>query len=259
MLTNGSTPFTEDGFAAVIADLRRLYLLVGGGSNDLNNASTDVTQDATSAGENANNAFKLRGVNLDTTAPTDQQVLTYIKATKSYAPRALTGISTVSTGAALISTNNLSDVSNTATAATNIGVGSNSAVTHASLSTTSGISVGGALSVGSGASITKDLAVSSGTRLLGGVRLSPSIMTSSTSVSTSDCFIITSGAITITLPSAATHRVYFIACDTGAASTVSALDGSQNIRGATGVALVQGRIHTFMSDGSVTWYETRSA
>ncbi len=259
MLTNPGTPFTEEGFASVVADLRRLFLLVGGGSNDLNNASSDVTQDGVSGGENANNAFKLRNVNISTTAPTNGQVLVFSTATKQYGPSGLSGVASSSTGTALISTNNLSDLTNSATAANNLDLGTNDAVTFASVATTSGVAAGGALTVGSGATISKDLQVSSGVLFQGGLRLSTTLMNSSAAISTSASYILTSGAITITLPSAATHRVYFIGCDTGAASTVSALDGTQNIRGATGVSLVQGRIHTFMSDGSVTWFETRSA
>jgi hypothetical protein len=198
-------------------------------------------------------------VALATNAPTDGQLLAYSKSRARWEPTAATGVTSAASGAALIAGNNLSDVSNTATAATNIGVGSNSAVTHASLSTTSGVAVGGALSVSSGASITKDLTVSSGVRFTGGLRLSTTLMNSSAAISTDASYILTSGAVTITLPSAGTHRVYFIGCDTGAAATVSALDGSQNIRGATGVTLVVGKIHIFMSDGGVSWFETRSA
>ncbi len=259
MLTNGSTNFDEEGFAAVIADLRRLYLLVGGGSNDLNNASTDVTQDATNAGENANNAFKLRGVNLATNAPTDGQIIAYSKARQRYEPTAASGVTATASGSALISGNNLSDVSNAATSRSNLGLGSSNSPSFAKVTTSSGADIGGALSVGSGATVTKDLTVSSGFRASGGFRLSTTVMTSSTSIATDSSYIITSGAITITLPTAATHRVFWVGCDVGAASTVSAFDGSENIRGATGVTLVQGRIHLFMSDGGVTWYETRSA
>lgn len=258
MQTNPGTPFTEEGFAAVIADLRRLYLLVGGGSNDLNNASTDVTQDATNAGENANNAFKLRNVNLATNAPTDGQILAYSKARQRWEPTAATGVTSASSGAALIAGNNLSDVTNSATAATNLGLGSSSSVSFAKVTTSSGADIGGALSVGSGATVTKDLTVSSGARFSGGMRWSVTVMNTTSSISTSSSYIIASGTVTLTLPTAATHRVYAIGCDPSATVTISAFDASQNIRGATGVTLVAGRIHWFMSDGAVGWLETRS-
>ncbi len=46
MLSNRNTPFDEDGWALVIADVRRLMLLVGGGANDLNAGATDGNQEA---------------------------------------------------------------------------------------------------------------------------------------------------------------------------------------------------------------------
>jgi acetyltransferase-like isoleucine patch superfamily enzyme len=265
VLTNPGTPFTDEGFAAVVADLRRLFLLVSGGSNDLNNASQDVTQDGVANGENANNAFKLRGVNIGTTAPTDSQIITYSKATNSYVPRSISGVTAATGATALLSTNNLSDVNNTGTAKSNLGLGTGNSPTFNSLSlsgeliVTSGASVGADLTVTSGVTVGANLSVASGTVLSGGLRLSTTLMNSSSAVSTNASYILTSGVITITLPSAATHRVYFIGCDPGAAATVSALDGTQNIRGATGVTLVAGRIHTFMSDGGVSWLEGRSA
>ncbi len=258
MLTNQGTPFTEEGFAAVVADIRRLYLLVGGGSNDLNNASSDVTQEGTAAGENANNAFKLRNVTIATNAPTDGQLLAYSKSRQRWEPTAATGVTATASGSALIAGNNLSDVSSASTSRSNLGLGSSDTPSFAKVTTSSGADVGGALSVGSGATISKDLQVNSGTRLLGGVRLDPTVYGSTTAIATDDCFVLTSGAVILTLPSAGTHRVYAIGCDPGAAAQIDATAG-QTIRGATGVTLVQGRIHWFMSDGGTTWLETRSA
>lgn len=46
MLSSRDTPFDEDGFALVLEDLKRLSLLVGGGSNDLNAGAVDADQEA---------------------------------------------------------------------------------------------------------------------------------------------------------------------------------------------------------------------
>lgn len=43
-LTNPGTPFDEDGWADALGDIRKLYLRVSGGANDLNQASEDVSQ-----------------------------------------------------------------------------------------------------------------------------------------------------------------------------------------------------------------------
>lgn len=43
-LTNPGTPFDEDGWADIIADVRKLQLAINGGGNDLNNSTQDVTQ-----------------------------------------------------------------------------------------------------------------------------------------------------------------------------------------------------------------------
>jgi hypothetical protein len=46
MLSSRDTPFTLDGWALVIEDLRRLALLQGGGANDLNAGAIDANQQA---------------------------------------------------------------------------------------------------------------------------------------------------------------------------------------------------------------------
>ncbi len=43
-LTNPSTSFDADGFADVIADIRKLYLMADGGGNDLNNSTKEANQ-----------------------------------------------------------------------------------------------------------------------------------------------------------------------------------------------------------------------
>lgn len=263
MLSNNGTPFTEEGFAAVIADLRRIFLLVGGGSNDLNNASTDVTQDGVAAGENANNAFKLRNVNLSTTAPTDGQLLGYSKARNQWEAIPLTGVTSVSTGSTyLVAANNLSDVTNTTTARNNLSLGTSNGPTFATLTISSGATITGALTCSTGVSVSKDLTVSSGVRFNGGVRTPPNIQSSGYAALESDHLIIVSGTTTVTLPSAAGNnsgRSYFIGAYPGATVTVSAIDGTETIRGATGVTLTAGRVHSFWSDGINMWLEGRSA
>lgn len=269
MLTNGSTDFTAEGFAAVIADLRRLFLLVGGGSNDLNNASTDVTQDGNEAGENANNAFKLRNVNLATIAPTDQQVLTYIKARNQWEASPLSGVTSASSGTTyLVAANNFSDLTNTSTARQNIGLSTANSPTFNGLSLTtvlivgSGATIGATLTCSSGVDISKDLTVSSGMRFNGGLRTPPSIQSSDYAAPASDYFIIVSGTSTVTLPTVTgsnSGRSYAIGAYPGATVTVSAFSASETIRGATGVALTAGRVHTFWSDGISMWLEGRSA
>lgn len=46
MLSSRDTPFSEDGWALIIEDIRRLALLVGGGSNDMNAGAIDADQQA---------------------------------------------------------------------------------------------------------------------------------------------------------------------------------------------------------------------
>lgn len=43
-LTNPGTPFDEDGWADMIADIRKLQLAQSGGGNDMNQNTQDVTQ-----------------------------------------------------------------------------------------------------------------------------------------------------------------------------------------------------------------------
>lgn len=43
-LSNPTTSFDEDGFADVITDIRKLFQLIEGGGNDLNNSTKEVTQ-----------------------------------------------------------------------------------------------------------------------------------------------------------------------------------------------------------------------
>lgn len=50
-LTNPSTSFDADGFADVIADIRRLYLAIDGGGNDLNNDTKEANQVSDEFGE----------------------------------------------------------------------------------------------------------------------------------------------------------------------------------------------------------------
>jgi hypothetical protein len=263
MRTNPGTPFTEEGFASVVADLRSIFLLVGGGSNDLNNASTDVTQDATSAGENANNAFKLRNVNISTTAPTDLQLLNYVKSRSQWEPVSLSGITTTSSGTtALLAANNLSDVTNATTARNNLSLGTSDGPTFATLTISSGATMTGALSCSSGVSISKDLTVSSGARFNGGIRTPPTIQSSDYAATVADYLIIVSGTSTVTLPTVTgsnSGRSYAIGAYPGATVTVSAFSASETIRGATGVSLTAGRVHTFFSDGISMWLEGRSA
>jgi hypothetical protein len=45
MLTNPSTPFDEDGHADIIGDLRRLFMMIAGGTNDLNASAVATEQD----------------------------------------------------------------------------------------------------------------------------------------------------------------------------------------------------------------------
>ncbi len=50
MLSNPGTLFNEDGFGDVIADIRKLYLMMGGTSNDMNAASKGVDQSVSEIG-----------------------------------------------------------------------------------------------------------------------------------------------------------------------------------------------------------------
>jgi flavoprotein len=50
-LSNPGTPMDEDGWADVLSDIRKLYLQINGGGNDLNNTTQDVTQVSDEFGE----------------------------------------------------------------------------------------------------------------------------------------------------------------------------------------------------------------
>ncbi len=50
MLSNPGTPFDIDGWADALSDIRKLYLMMGGGSNDLNQASKGVDQSVSEVG-----------------------------------------------------------------------------------------------------------------------------------------------------------------------------------------------------------------
>lgn len=43
-LTNPGTPMDEDGWADVLSDIRKLFLLAAGGGNDTNNSTTNADQ-----------------------------------------------------------------------------------------------------------------------------------------------------------------------------------------------------------------------
>ncbi len=43
-LTNPGTQMDEDGWADVISDIRKLYLMMAGGGNDLNNSTDTISQ-----------------------------------------------------------------------------------------------------------------------------------------------------------------------------------------------------------------------
>ncbi len=49
MLTNPDTPMDEDGWADALQDIRRLYLLMAGGTNDLNKAAEAADQETSEA------------------------------------------------------------------------------------------------------------------------------------------------------------------------------------------------------------------
>ncbi len=51
MLTNPDTPFDEDGHSDILSDIRRLYLMVAGGTNDLNRSAVAADQDGLDEGE----------------------------------------------------------------------------------------------------------------------------------------------------------------------------------------------------------------
>lgn len=45
MLTNPGTPMDKDGWADVLSDIRRLYLMIEGGANDLNANTVEANQE----------------------------------------------------------------------------------------------------------------------------------------------------------------------------------------------------------------------
>ncbi len=263
--SNGGTPFNEDGWANVIADIRRLYALVGGGANDLNQASTNVSQDATTGGENANNAFKIRGVNVSTEAPTDGQPLTYSKARSRYEGNA----GTAGAGVFLQAGNNLSELTSAATARSNLGLGSSallsstgvmlcannlSDVTNTSTARSNiGLGIGNSPSF-NGLGLTVNLTVGSGTQFGGKIRLSSRTAAGSVSMNDADTVMITSGG-TITFQSAATDvgRPIWIISDAAGGTPLMASGAGQTINSSTGFTTTSG-MQSFMSDGISNWY-----
>ncbi len=267
MLTNGSTDFTPEGFAAVIADLRRLYLLVGGGSNDLNQASADVTQDGTETGENANNAFKIRGIKVSTTAPLDGEVMTFSADRKQYEP--------VGAGAngALLAANNLTDLASIPTARTNLGLGTaaqynvgsllqaannlSEVTVPATARTNIGLGLGNSPTFNE-LGLTANLSVGSGSQLSGGVKFALHTMTGNYTALASDTFIIASGN-TVTMPTAAGagSKTYIIASDPGSGgSTIMASGAGQTVGNVTGSVLGANLMTVLLSDNVSNWYRT---
>ncbi len=262
MQSNGGTPFDENGWANVIADIRRLYLLVGGGSNDLNQASTDVTQDATAGGENANNAFKIRNVNVSTVAPTDGQPLTYSSARKQYEgnsgaggggtflqagnnlseltskPTARTTLglgsaAVLSSTGVMLPANNLSDVASVASARTNLGLGTGDVVSHSALTLGAGLSVGGA---------TAFTGIHIGNGAIGQV-LQETVV------------IASGGTFTFLTASGNPGKMLILGSDPGSGGTPYTSAGAgQTIAGLTGSTLGANRIELFIADGTSNWY-----
>ncbi len=263
MLSNGGSPFNEDGWAAMIADIRRLFLLVGGGTNDLNQASTSVTQDAANTGEDAGNATKFRGFPVATTPPTNGQSMVYSVDHKQWEPGGATGTgllaannlsdltvvatarsnlglgsaAVLTTTGVLLPANNLSDVTNTGTAKSNIGLGTGNAPTFNALS------------------LTANLIVGSGTQM-NGVRFATTVQATNYAALDSDFFIVMSGN-TVTLPTVTgrSGKMYVVGCDPGGASTiVSAAGASETVFNATGVTLAANATNMFVADGVNNWY-----
>lgn len=113
MLTGPSTPFDEDGWAAVLSDLRRINLMVSGGSNDLNSDSTDVAQtNTTDNTAQAVDAELLQGVPISEVAPTDGQNLQFSSVTGLWTPgtaQVATVFSSIGTTTAVAINNNQVD------------------------------------------------------------------------------------------------------------------------------------------------------
>lgn len=260
MLTSGGTPFDAEGFASVIADLRRLYLLVGGGSNDLNQDSASVTQ-ANTAGENANNAFKLRNVNLSTTAPTDGYLLAYSKARSQWEATSVSGTTGTNSGNTfLIAGNNLSDLTNVAAAQSILGIGSTGSTTVNSVNTNT-------LTVNSGSTLTGRVTTSTGVVIGGGLRVPVTIKNlTSYTAGAGDCFIVMalSGGASkeLTLPSASGNpgKVLPVALSTLGNPLDVSRSGSDTVVGVTGIQMAADqKMNWFISDGVSNWWRTLSA
>ncbi len=244
MLTNPNTPFTEEGFAALVADFRRLFLLVGGGSNDLNQATKDVTQDAVDTGENSTNATRLRNVLISTTAPIDGQSLAFSQALGGYTPTTVVTTGSVAAGGGLLAANNLSDVLSTSTARSNIGLG-----------------IGNSPSF-NGLSLTVNLVVGSGTQMVGGIQFPVLVKdVSDHTASSGNMFVVMvlSGGASreLTLPAAASHggRMFVVGCSTSANPLNVSRTGTDTVRAVTGVTMTNQQTHGFLSDGVSNWYE----
>jgi hypothetical protein len=94
MLTNPGTPFDEDGFAQVLADLRWLKLRVSGGANDMNGDSTEVEQDnKADAAIPALDAEFIQGVPISKVKPIDTDPLVFSSTFGLWGPGSVFGIS----------------------------------------------------------------------------------------------------------------------------------------------------------------------
>jgi hypothetical protein len=87
MLSSRDTPFSADGWALIIEDVRRLALLVGGGANDLNAGAVDANQEALNDLASALNEHE---VDQDAHAELLSNYLLRTEATGSFAPTYLT-------------------------------------------------------------------------------------------------------------------------------------------------------------------------